>query len=92
MIEQGEGRFFVKAAGDVQGPDRAQLAGRVGVPRQDLAEHSMGLAHVMSGGRAFLKQPPGRAHVPVVMVKLKLARVSRRRAPARSTFTGLALP
>ena len=78
LIEQGKGGLLVEAAAHVQGPDGPQPAGHVGVFRQDLAQQTMGLAQVPPGGRAFLKQPPGRAHIPVVVVKLQLRQGFRR--------------
>ena len=68
--ERHEGRF-IQPARDVQGPDRAEHAGRLASPPEDLPEGAVGLRHVLARRRALLEDPAGVADVPVVLVELE---------------------
>ena len=63
-------RFLAEAARGVKRPERTQAAADFRIGRQHLLERAIRLAQVFPGGRAFLKQPPGGAHVPVIGMEL----------------------
>ena len=73
VIEQPLRGRFVEAAGRVQRPECAQATADFRIGREDLAKRAIRLAQVFPGERPLLKQPPGRSHVPVVLVELIIA-------------------